>query len=318
MKRIFHTLLITLVFCLIAEVGFSQILFQDIINELPVDFKDSVFLKEEQTIKKVRRFNQRVFRTKFLGVDKLRKSEVPIKVFSFNKLYEIAKDKAETIYGDDEIITGFKMHYGYNNSKNQIEIFYQPWYCKFLEPYDGGNKVRGSVEVVEKSKYYKYSEQQEKFVVLNNNRLVDNSKKRFRRKLRILNSAKRRRFRTATDYSADSESSYFTFQEIKKLHDHADSVNDRYKNYLFSFEVLLHKNYAIHKPDTRGTNRAKTFKIASLFTSAGVYNENTNKFEIPDRNKGFLDPRVELSEFANLSGLCPPGCNDFTFPIEND
>lgn len=295
----------------------SNLLFLDIEKEFLIDFKDSVFLEEEETIKKVKRFNSRVIRTD--PDNKLKKSEVAIKINALDSLYSIAKNGARNQYRFGQILTGIKISYGLDDVNNRVELFFQPWFCKF-EVVDFTNKnLTGSVEVVEKSKYFKYNEKNDRFVLVEEDEIVEPSTTRFKEKLGIVDkpgNQRPRSFRPGNDYSADSESSFFTFQEIKKLHDFADSVNNDYKDYLFTLEVLLHKNYAIYQPNTRNLGKPMKFKIASMFTSAGIFYESLNKFQIPDTNKGLIDSSLVITQFANLSGLCPPGCNNFQMKLE--
>ena len=315
MKRIFHTLLILMIVFFSHQRMNGQTLFPGIENEYPIDFdKSKYFLSSNETIDKVESFLFRVRKRRNI-IDSIKLSQMPIKVESFRLLYDIAKEACDQKYPNRRGLTGFIIHYGLDTN-DKIELFFQPWCYNFLSDNTTKKIIAGSIDTVNMSVYYQYIN--ERFTPVSEE-LLEKSSNRFwesisiRRKRETGNDFRDLQLRT--DYRSDSKSAYFTFQEILALHKYAPTVNPFYKGYVYSLEVLRYNNFAVHSRAgrTRGTIFAgKLNTISSMFTTAGVYNAVIQEFQLPDnsKEKGVL---FDVTEYGNLSGICPPGCGYFEF-----
>lgn len=323
MKRIFRTLLIMLVFCLIGQTGRSQPkLFEGIGEEYEIDFSQGFYKPRNKGDSTIYWFGKKVK----AGTDllKVQNSELSIRVSAFDKLYRVAKDNLPPKIGNNPTgVTGFMIYYGLSRV-NKIELFFRPWIMEDLKK--KGGDLHGIVKILDPTSIYIYDEMDSSFLEYrlgsDEFQYYEQSTKRFRDITRIQDKGSKRGFEYCEfdlkNWRCDTQSAFFTFSQLIDLYklNYEDDNSDTYRNHIVTYEGVILKEFQIHGSKRtrvqRWVSRSRN-KITSLLLADNDGREFAKQgvFKVVSEKDG-------KNYYGNLSGLCPPGCNEFRYPIIND
>ncbi|MGB3468718.1 MAG: hypothetical protein WBA74_25760, partial [Cyclobacteriaceae bacterium] len=119
---------------------------------------------------------------------------------------------------------------------------------------------------------------------------------------------------TYSDWRADAMSAFMNFQQIRSLFNNT-KTDDLGKKYLYTYEKLILKNYQIHAiSQRRGFPKRAKNKIASFLLTSDQKSLLTLNLE---NKEDFTEEEFKEIYEGNLSGLCPPGCKSFRYPLKN-
>ncbi len=294
-----------------------QKLFDGIEDEYKIDLSKGFEMSNRKANKRVNWMDDKVK----IGskLDRVYQSGLKVKVNHFNKLYQIAKASRNPVI-DNKLhseITGFIISYGLSES-GQILLFFNPWVMKSEE---NGKYVNGKVIELNNDSIYVYDKEEGFYSISKKNPIYDKPTKRFREQIRIQDRNNNKEFRHCefieSKWQSDSEKAFFNFQQLKKLYEDkfpSDKENS-YHNEIVFFEGVILKEFQIHGRKRTRVQRwfTKTRnKITSFFTTEAGFDELIR--DDSKKLKLFSETGME-NVFANLTGLCPPACQGFRYPI---
>lgn len=234
--------------------------------------------------------------------DSLKPSNSVIVMKAFLKLYKLADDLAKAQNLRDRTllrryITGVEISFGLSRD-NQIELFYQPWFLRKTN--NSRKKAKGSVHFVDESLFYKYSNGS---FETEHRDSVGNSLGRFEDRILIRHRDKWDfgEMSHKTNWKGDAKSAHFSFQELFFLYELNYDTLDPDFTY----------NYSIRSIE--GATYKKNFKLNffALMRYKQTAMFNCEECEIPEG----LGPVA--GDPANLAHMCPPRCNQLSFPLDN-
>jgi hypothetical protein len=212
---------------------------------------------------------------------------------------------------DRSCIAGFRIQYGFRNER--IVNLYQPVYLSKKDC--SSNSCTFSLHFVNKQDFYSFDSRSARFVKITDGQQLKADTAAYHQQLRVKRHYGGRKFKSLNlkgSWLGDSKAIIFSFQEILEIYNRSypnEVDGNRYMN-----KIEIHNGAAFYVGMNWITNLFTRSRIKhTSFISPGGW--STNK----SYNKVLLHGVMTGggNNVANLGHLCPPSCQDITYPILN-
>lgn len=232
-----------------------------------------------------------------------------IRMAEFLKLYHLSENAARSAQvTDNEYVTGIRIKIGAELVSETVRLFYQPIYMT-KKATSTANLFKGEIKSgIGEKVMYEYNETTEMFqLVLVKD--VESSRAIYHENMCMMgieNDSTYRRPTVSDDWTGDTKSAVFSFQELFKLYELNYQQID--PGFTYNSEVRVFSG-AVPKKDPNGAIQTGRFKHTLLFS------------RLKDGSEAVIDENYpggppEEDQLANLGHLCPPAtnCDEIEYP----
>jgi hypothetical protein len=219
------------------------------------------------------------------------------------------KIKSDLRCKDGTCIAGLKIQYGLRDKS--IVFLYQPVYL--TEKKCASNSCTFDLHYISKPDFYTFDSKIESFVKIHDMQQLKADTASYNQKIGVKRHHGSKKFKSLkqkTTWLGDSKGIIFSFQEILKIY-HMSYPNEidgnRYAN-----KIDIHNGAAFYIKGKKISNffMRSRIKHTSFITSRSWSKDKSDSNVLLYGNMRNGDDNV-----ANLGHLCPPSCNDITYPI---